>query len=243
MLNAIIIPARYESSRLPGKALIELDGLPMIVRTWRQCAKAIEAKSIFVATDDFRIEAVCADFGIQTILTSPDCLTGTDRVAECALHLDAEVLINVQGDEPVFNPEDLDKLIEAAHRYPDEVLNGVCEIRDISQFECGSIPKVVTRADGRLLYMSRASIPTTKQFDYVKAWRQVCSYVFPYAALKAFASQSTKTPLEQIEDIEILRFLELGFEVRMVPLSDDSISVDLPEDIEKVLDAIRTRGL
>lgn len=243
MRHAIIIPARYESSRLPGKPLIDLAGVPMVVRTWRQCAKAVEASSIFVATDDDRIQAVCRASGIQSIMTSSDCLTGTDRVAECAQQVDADVFINVQGDEPVFNPDDLSKLIEAARQNQGEVLNGVCEIHDEADFRSSSIPKVVMRPDGRLLYMSRASIPSTKGQGYVKAWRQVCAYAFPRRALEAFITLKSKTPLEQIEDIEILRFLELGFEVRMIALSEDSIAVDLPEDINRALAAIRERGL
>jgi 3-deoxy-manno-octulosonate cytidylyltransferase (CMP-KDO synthetase) len=243
MSYAIIIPARYESSRLPGKPLVDLDGVPMIVRTWRQCTKAVAASSIYVATDDKRIEAVCSSYGIQSIFTSRDCLTGTDRVAECARQLEAEVFINVQGDEPVFNPEDLLRLIDASLEYPEEVLNGVCEIHDEVHFRSGSIPKVVMGPEGRLLYMSRAAIPSTKGHNYVKAWRQVCAYAFPRAALEIFVSQRNKTPMEQIEDIEVLRFLELGIQVRMIKLSEDSIAVDLPEDVETVIAAIRERGL
>ncbi len=243
MNHAIIIPARYSSSRLPGKPLVVLDGVPMVVRTWRQCAKAVDPRRIYVATDDVRIEAVCHENGIQSIMTSQDCLTGTDRVAECAQRLEADIFINVQGDEPVFNPDDLLKLINAAERFPGEVLNGVCEIQLEAHFRSGSIPKVVMRLDGRLLYMSRAPIPSTKGQGYVRAWRQVCAYAFPREALQAFTSQKSKTRLEQIEDIEILRFLELGYEVRMIELSEDSIAVDLPEDIEHVTTAIKNRGL
>lgn len=243
MHYAIIIPARYESSRLPGKPLIDLDGLPMVVRTYRQCEKACPADRIYVATDDPRIEAVCHAYGIQSIRTSSECLTGTDRVAECARTLDADVFINVQGDEPVFNPKDISRMIKAISQYPGEVLNGVCEIHDEAQFRCGSTPKAVMRNDGRLLYMSRAAIPTNKWHGFSKAWRQVCTYAFPRAALEAFRAQPIKMPLEQIEDIEILRFLELGFEVRMIPLSEDSIAVDLPDDVAKVLVAIKARGL
>ena len=243
MKPAIIIPARYESSRLPGKPLVDLDGVPMIVRTWRQCGKAVPTNSIYVATDDVRIRDLCDAHGIQSIMTSHECLTGTDRVAECMLQLNEEVFINVQGDEPVFNPEDLLKLIDAVYKFPGEVLNGVCEIHDEAQFRSGSIPKVVMRPDGRLLYMSRAAIPSTKSHGFINAWRQVCAYAFPRSALHAFVSRQSKTSLEQIEDIEILRFLELGIDVRMITLSEDSIAVDTPDDIEAVLSAIRSRGL
>ena len=99
------------------------------------------------------------------------------------------------------------------------------------------------RADGRLLYMSRAGIPTSKKHEFIKSWRQVCVYAFPKASLVSFEKQKIKTPLEQIEDIEILRFLELGWEVRMVPLSIQSVAVDTPEDVAKVEKVIQQMGL
>jgi len=239
----VIIPARYGSSRLEGKPLINLCGVPMVVRTYRQCIKACPAERVYVACDDERIKTVCEQYGIQVLMTSKECLTGTDRVAECAQQLDADVYINVQGDEPVFNPEDLETFINKAQQYPSEVLNGVCEIDDEELFRSGSIPKVVMRADGRLLYMSRAGIPTSKKHEFIKSWRQVCVYAFPKASLVSFEKQKIKTPLEQIEDIEILRFLELGWEVRMVPLSIQSVAVDTPEDVAKVEKVIQQMGL
>ena len=239
----VIIPARYGSSRLEGKPLINLCGVPMVVRTYRQCIKACPAERVYVACDDERIKTVCEQHGIQVLMTSKECLTGTDRVAECAQQLDADVYINVQGDEPVFNPEDLETFINKAQQYPSEVLNGVCEIDDEELFRSGSIPKVVMRADGRLLYMSRAGIPTSKKHEFIKSWRQVCVYAFPKASLVSFEKQKIKTPLEQIEDIEILRFLELGWEVRMVSLSIQSVAVDTPEDVAKVEKVIQQMGL
>jgi len=104
-------------------------------------------------------------------------------------------------------------------------------------------PKVVMRPDGRLLYMSRAPLPTNKKHGFVKAWRQICAYAFPRHALEAFALSTTKTELEDIEDIEILRFLELGMEIRMVPMSDTSVAVDSYEDVERAEAAIRSLGL
>lgn len=240
---AVIIPARYQSSRLPGKPLVQLNGVPMIVRTYRQCLKACPAERIHVATDDDRIREVCEQHGISVLMTSSQCLTGTDRLAECAQQLDAEVFINVQGDEPVFNPDDLRRMIEACGQWPGEVLNGYCAIEEQAQFRSTSTPKVVLRPDGRLLYMSRATIPGTKNNEFVLGWRQVCLYAFPREALAAFAACASKTPLESIEDIEILRFLELGWEVRMLELSQDSIAVDNPEDVDAAEAAIRARSL
>lgn len=240
---ALIIPARYASSRFEGKPLVNISGIPMIIRTYSQCIKACPPENVFVACDDQRIKSACEEFGINVIMTSKGCLTGTDRIAECVKHVDADTYINVQGDEPIFNPSDIDIIIKNAIKYPSEILNGFCEIDDERLFRSGSIPKVVMREDGRLLYMSRAAIPTNKQHDFIKSWRQICVYAFPKNALKDFSSQKNKTPLENIEDIEILRFLEIGWDVRMVELSSDSISVDLPEHLELVEDAIKQRGL
>lgn len=243
MNYSVIIPARYQSSRLPGKPLVDLCGLPMVVRTYQQCIKACPPEKVYVATDDERIRETCKLYGIQVIMTSSDCLTGTDRIAECAQYLEADIFINVQGDEPVFNPKDLELLISNLAKYPGEILNGYCEINDEELFRSGSVPKVVFRPDGRLLFMSRAPIPSNKQHTFERAWRQVCAYAFPREALKDFSSVSEKTALESIEDIEILRFLELGWEVRMIELSSESVAVDNPEDIQRAEAAIIERGL
>lgn len=240
MDTVIIIPARYRSSRLPGKPLVMLNGISMIQRTYLQCVKGFDREHIYVATDDQRIVDHCQAAGIKVVLTSPDCLTGTDRVAEVARSVRADLYLNVQGDEPLFNPNDIAVMLKAAAAYPGDVLNGVCSI-DEEAFRSPTIPKVVARPDGRLLYMSRGLIPTTKWHDFVRGWRQVCIYAFTAASLEAFAACTEKTPLESIEDIEILRLLELGFEVRMVPLSDDSVAVDTPEDVLKVERILRER--
>ena len=243
MSYALIIPARFESSRFPGKPLLDLKGLPMVVRTYEQCAKVVDKGLIYVATDDDRIVSVCAQHGIQTLRTSKQCLTGTDRVAECANKLNVDTYINVQGDEPVFNPCDIELLIDGMWRYPNKILNGVCPIQDEAHFRSVSVPKVVMREDDTLLYMSRSPIPMGKDQNFVNGWRQVCAYVFPRDALLTFSLRSEKTRLEKIEDIEILRFLELGFDVQMIRMSDKSIPIDHQDDVPAVLAAIEARGL
>jgi 3-deoxy-manno-octulosonate cytidylyltransferase (CMP-KDO synthetase) len=235
----VVIPARYRSSRLPGKPLIDIMGESVVRRTYLQCIKAIAPELVYIATDDERIRAHCEATGMQVVMTSPDCATGTDRVAEVARAIPADLYINVQGDEPLFNPEDLGVIIEAAARYPGEILNGYCAIDDEALYRSPTIPKVVLRPDGRLLYMSRTGIPATKSFSFVRGSRQICIYAFPPDALQAFSAAPGKTPLEQLEDIEIIRFLELGFDVRMVPMSAESIAVDTPEDVERVLAVLR----
>lgn len=230
----LVIPARYASSRLPGKPLIDLNGQSVLERTYNQCVKAVAPNKIYVATDDIRIKTHCIEKNMQVVMTSTNCLTGTDRVAEVAEQIEADYYINVQGDEPLMNPQDIKDVIAATQEHKGDIINGFAPIEDKKQYQSLSIPKLVFRPDGRLLYMSRHAIPGNKSGDFVKAWRQICIYAFTKSALAAFVKESKKTPLEAEEDIEILRFLELGYEVRMIPLSSDSIAVDLPEDVELV---------
>tara|TARA_B100000242_G_scaffold68667_1_gene42924 strand:+ start:4074 stop:4805 length:732 start_codon:yes stop_codon:yes gene_type:complete len=230
----LVIPARYQSKRLPGKPLIDIDGLPMIIRTYNQCKKVIPKSKILVATDDKRIEKVCKSKNIKTVMTSKKCLTGTDRVAEVAKKFKANFYLNIQGDEPICSPKDIKKLLFFAKKYPKTIINGYTEIKKKSLFLSSHIPKVVFRKDGKLLYQSRAPIPMTKQKKFVKSWRQVCIYSLPYKSLMAFKAKKAKTVLENIEDIEILRFLEMGFDVKMIKMTDKSISVDTIQSLRQV---------
>ena len=233
MKYIVVIPARYKSKRLPGKPLANIGGLPMIVRTYNQCAKVVNKDKIIVATDSLKIKKVCDQYKIKSIITSNRCLTGTDRVAEVAKKIKCSFYINVQGDEPFFNPNDLKMLIKEAKKKPKEVINGYAEIRDRKLFFSSSIPKVVFDKKSYLLYMSRGPIPSNKASDFIKAWRQVCAYSFPRKALFDFAKTKNKTPIESLEDIEILRFLEQGYKVKMIKMSNKSLAVDNTEDLEK----------
>jgi len=237
----IIIPARFRSSRFEGKPLTPLLGRPMIARVWDRCCGALPPEKVYVATDDDRIADACRAEGIQVVMTPDDCLTGTDRIQAAAREITADIYINVQGDEPMLRPGDITRVIEAAENAPGEIINAMCPIETEEDFRSTTVPKVAARPDGRLMYMSRAPIPTDKSHGFRGAMKQVCIYAFPPAALDAFASRKTKTPLEEIEDIEILRFLELGFEVRMIEVSGASIAVDVPEDVARVEAALAAK--
>ena len=234
MKPVIIIPARYESSRLPGKPLKDIVGKSMIQRTYERCLDALSSQDIYIATDDCLIKDHCEMFGANVIMTSSSCLTGTDRLAQASKRIDCDVVINVQGDEPVINPNDITKIIDASIKYPGEIINGMATITTEDEFNNPSIPKVVTYPNGKLLYMSRGAIPTTKRLEFISAYKQICIYAFPLDSLSAFAQQTEKTPLEQIEDIEILRFTEMGYDVRMIELSGSSFAIDTPEDLQRV---------
>ena len=232
--TVIIIPVRYNSSRLPGKPLMDILGVSMIKRTYEKCIKVIPAEDVFIATDSLLIKKHCQEFNANILMTDSSCLTGTDRIAEASKKIKCDVVINVQGDEPIINPVDINKIVEASKKYPGEIINGMAVIDNKYEFFNPSIPKVVTRQDGKLLYMSRGAIPTTKKLGFEKGWKQICVYAFPVNLLKKFANVESKTPLEELEDIEILRFLEMGFDIRMIKLSGSSFAVDTPDDLKKV---------
>lgn len=241
MKIVLVIPARYKSTRLPGKPLIDIEGKLMIRRVYEQCIKAIPSEDVYIATDDDRILNHCEEWNMNVVKTSENCLTGTDRVAEFSQKIDADYYINVQGDEPLMNPNDIIKIKNEIESNKGKILNGYTAITNKDDFFSVGFPKVVFRNDNRLLYMSRAGIPLNKSNTFNLGFRQVCVYAFPKKALIDFSNCKAKTRFEEIEDIEILRFLEIGYDVQMIELSSESIPVDYPDDLLKVKKVIRNQ--
>ena len=230
----VVIPARYQSSRFPGKPLADIHGKSMLRRVWDKCIQAASPEKILVATDDDRIKGHCQENGMQVEMTSSSCLTGTDRLYEVALKRKSDIYINVQGDEPLVSPNDIKAVIDASQNEPEITFNAMCKINEEADFRNPNVPKVVTQKDGRLLYMSRSPIPTNKKLEFEKAMKQVCIYAYPRDVLIAFGSLKEKTPLESIEDLEILRLLEFGYTVKMIEVSGSSVAVDTQQDLDKV---------
>jgi 3-deoxy-manno-octulosonate cytidylyltransferase (CMP-KDO synthetase) len=239
MNAAIVIPARFESSRFPGKPLMPILGKSLIRRVWERCVGVVPTNRIYVATDDESIRSHCATFGAETLMTSSRCLTGTDRVAEAAEQIQTDLIVNVQGDEPLISPDDVRTVLRALVENPRVVHNAFCPIEDEGEFHSRNVPKVVAAPGGKLLYMSRAPIPANKEGRFGVASRQVCIYGFTRQHLRSFTQQSVKTPLEASEDIEILRFLELGIDVHMTALNRSTHAVDVPEDVLKIEEILR----
>lgn len=231
---AIIIPARFQSSRFPGKPLALIAGKSLIQRVWERCLGVVPNERVYIATEDQRIVEHCAGFGAETLMTSSKCLTGTDRVAEAAEQIPCELIVNVQGDEPLISAADVRVVLDALVARPEVVHNAFCLIETEADFRSRNVPKVVATPEGALLYMSRAPIPGTKEDTFGTAYRQVCIYGFTRAQLRTFASRTQKTPLEQSEDIEILRFLELGVGVQMTRLESSTHAVDVPDDVRRI---------
>ena len=231
----VVIPARFQSTRFPGKPLADLGGSPLIEHVWKRCCQAVNATNVVVATDDERIAAAASNFGATVEMTSSSCMTGTDRVAEVASRHNADWYVNVQGDEPFVDPTAIETVIRAAGEATTDVvaINTMSLITDEREFRSETVPKAVTDHNGRLLYMSRAAIPTDKGLRFHSAFRQVGLYAFRPSALALYESGATKSRLEEIEDIEILRLLEAGQQVQMLEVPIHGIAVDTPGDLER----------
>ena len=240
-----MIPARFASSRFPGKPLIPLLGKPMILWVAELSALAVGKEHVFVATDDDRISKVVTEAGFNAVMTSAQALTGTDRLAEASRFLDYDIFINVQGDEPLVDPQDIVSCLIAKSKYPDKVINGFCSIGAEEDPNSLNIPKVITNEKGCLIYISRALLPACKDVrnapkNYKK---QVCIYGFSREDLNTYYSYGRKTELERAEDIEILRFLELGRKIFMFECKSGSLAVDVPSDVPNVERILRGRSM
>jgi 3-deoxy-manno-octulosonate cytidylyltransferase (CMP-KDO synthetase) len=242
MRTVAIIPARFASSRFPGKPLVSLCEKPMIMWVVELAASAVGWENTYVATDDERIASVVRSAGAKCIMTSPLCLTGTDRIAEAAEQVEADVYINVQGDEPLLNPSDILKIREEKLKHMDCVINGFSWIGEHEDPNSVNIPKVITTENNKMIYMSRAPLPAFKEMGSAPSRykKQVCIYGFTRDELISFKSYGQKSQLEASEDIEILRFLELGVSIRMIETTGGTIAVDVPEDVAKAEAALCT---
>ncbi|MCO4799523.1 MAG: 3-deoxy-manno-octulosonate cytidylyltransferase [Colwelliaceae bacterium] len=241
MKTVVVIPARYKSSRYPGKPLVLLLEKPMVLWVAELSAKAVGADNVYVATDDERIAKVVKAAGFQVTMTSDQALTGTDRLAEVAGIVDADIYINVQGDEPLVSPQDILNAIEQKKAYPDLVINGYCALSAEEDPSSINIPKVIFTEQHQMIYMSRQAIPGIKDEKYapVEYYKQVCIYAFNRQELLDYGKFGRKSTIEQSEDIEILRFLEWNQGIRMFKTQPGSLAVDVPEDVAKVEVALK----
>lgn len=235
-----IIPARYASSRYPGKPLVLVNGIPLIIRVAEICKQALGEKNTYIATDDERIKEIVEKNGFQVVMTSSNCLTGTDRVYEASLQIDADVYINLQGDEPMVDPRDIKRVADLKTEYSNEIINCYTRLNDNEDPYNKNIPKVAVAKNNNLIYMSRLPIPGYKKSIPADAsfYKQVCIYAFNRYELEVFSSCNKKTPIEQAEDIEILRFLELGHTVKMLEVEKSSLAIDVPSDVQLVENAL-----
>ena len=234
MRTLAVIPARYASTRLPGKPLLDICGKPMIQHVCEAVGRASLVDDVLVATDDERIVRAVSNFGGHAVMTSPDCASGTDRLVEIARHEQADIYLNVQGDEPLLRPADVDKLVEALLRHPQAAAATPCYPVSAGQALDPNLVKVVRNEAGQALYFSRAPIPYDRDGEeQIQYWGHVGMYAYRPAALAVFAAHAPGE-LERAEKLEQLRLLQHGIGIQMVELPPCAPGVDTEKDLERV---------
>ena len=235
-----VIPARYESSRFPGKPLVDLHGKPMIQHVYERVQQVPSVGQVLVATDDERIINAVRAFGGQACMTSPDHPTGTDRIVEVIQNQPCEWVLNVQGDEPTIAPDVLETLIQRA------LADGSCPMAtlvfrsdDPNTWRDPHVVKAILAQNQRALYFSRSPVPYVRDHVFRGCWKHFGVYLYRRDFLLEFANWPT-TPLEQQEQLEQLRVLENGYSILCVESPVDSIGVDVPEDLTHVAQLVAT---
>jgi 3-deoxy-manno-octulosonate cytidylyltransferase (CMP-KDO synthetase) len=230
-----IIPARYASTRLPGKALADIGGRPMIEHVYRRASEARSVSSVIVATDDERIYRAVLSFGGAARMTSARHPSGTDRLAEVAALLSCEIIVNVQGDEPLIDPHTIDDAVAPLRADPGLAMSTLRRrLDDPLDINNPNITKVVVDRDGFALYFSRAPIPYVRDGSrQTCTWGHVGLYVYRRECLLRLAGLQP-TNLERAEALEQLRALEHGIRIKTVETVHESIGVDTPDDLERV---------
>jgi 3-deoxy-manno-octulosonate cytidylyltransferase (CMP-KDO synthetase) len=237
----VVIPARYASSRFPGKPLAPIQGISLLERTYRQVRLCKHVNFCVIATDDPRIEAHAKAFGADVVMTSPDCPTGTDRIAEAVTQRAdlraASMIVNVQGDEPCIDPKTISKVISVLHDAPEASIGTiVAPIHSEQDLLNPNIVKCVKTLSGRALYFSRHAIPGSKG-GVGKTLIPYYRHIGMYAYRPEFVVQYAKlppTPLQQAEDLEMLRAMEYGFFIAVAEVAHHSPDVNVPSDIQEV---------
>ncbi|MCX5757303.1 MAG: 3-deoxy-manno-octulosonate cytidylyltransferase [Candidatus Hydrogenedentes bacterium] len=239
-----VIPARFASTRFPGKIIAPLAGKPLVVHTFERTREAHLVDEVIVATDDARVADAVAPYGVPVAMTRADHPSGTDRIAEVAACSDAAIVVNVQGDEPLIDPNTIDAAIRALL---DDASLPMATVRrlivDRSFVDDPNVVKVVCDIRGRAIYFSRHAIPYVRDAaDRAAAcyWQHIGLYVYRRNFLLRYA-RLPQTPLEKLEKLEQLRVLENGFDIAVVDTEYESIGVDTPEDLEKARALVETR--
>ncbi len=233
----VVIPARYASTRLPGKPLVPLAGKPMIQHVYERAKRAETVHEVLVATDDRRIVEAVQAFGGQARMTRAEHRTGTERIAEVAAHEAGDLFINVQGDEPLIDPLAIDAAIGALLEEPAAQISTIATpIRHAGDIMDPNVVKTVLDFDDNALYFSRAPIPwirDTQNKVHVKYWKHLGLYVFQRDALLEYPTLP-QGELEKVEQLEQLRWLENGWRIRVAEVPHDTVSVDVPDDVTRV---------
>jgi 3-deoxy-manno-octulosonate cytidylyltransferase (CMP-KDO synthetase) len=239
MKCAAVIPARLQSTRLPRKVLVDLNGQPLLWHVWRRVNEAALVDSVCVATDSEEVYATVRSWGGSVFMTSPDCRSGTERIASLVDRLDADLILNVQADEPMVDPRLLDDLVADWKRLRPDIITPVFAITDLDDLQSPNLVKVVRSAQGRTLYFSRSPVPFVRDLP-MKHWLQQHSFwghIGIYGYSRGVLENYSSLPVSQLEDIERLeqlRFLEAGYIIHTIETMYHAVGVDTPEDLDRV---------
>lgn len=234
-----MIPARFASTRFPGKPLALIAGQPLIQRVVERCRRARALADVIVATDDERIRAVASRF-CRVEMTSPDHPSGSDRIAEAASRCDCDAVVNVQGDEPLMDPAVIDHVAALLRDAP--ISTAAAPLREVSEFDNPNVVKVVVSASGRALYFSRRTIPFLREAAHGSVNEQLAAFPFlKHLGIYGYRREALLefvrlpvSPLEQAEKLEQLRALEHGLPIAVARVIYDSVGVDAPGDVARV---------
>ena len=241
-----VVPARYASTRFPAKIIAPLDGKPLVLHAFERARRAALVSDVIIATDDQRVVDAVRPWTDKVVLTRADHATGTDRIAEVAGASEAQVIVNVQGDEALIDPNTIDATIRPVLDRPDVVMSTARHpLTAPEHINDPNIVKVVCDAQGLALYFSRCPIPYVRDAaDYAAAaeghWQHIGLYVYRRDFLLEFA-RMPQTPLEKLEKLEQLRVLENGYKIAVVDTDYRAIGVDVPEDLERVRAILKAR--
>ena len=228
-----VIPARYASTRLPGKPLKDIAGKPMVCRVYERASQASKVSKTIVATDDERILQAVRVHGGEAMMTRKDHPTGTDRLAETAASFpEADLIVNVQGDEPLIDPDVIDRLAQDLIDHPELDMATVATPLHEDEYDDPSSVKVVVNQKGEALYFSRSLIPYPRHDFKVPALKHVGIYAYRRDFLLAYAKMA-QTPLEKTESLEQLRALEMGYKIGVIEVKTQDIGIDTEEDLKK----------
>jgi 3-deoxy-manno-octulosonate cytidylyltransferase (CMP-KDO synthetase) len=242
-----VIPARWGSTRFPGKSLAPVGGKPLVQWVCERASRASRLAEVCVATDDARIAKAVSEFGFRAVMTRPDHPSGTDRVAEAARALEADIVVNIQGDEPLIEPALIDELVSALTEDTRwDMATAACPIRTEEEARRPTVCKVLMDKAGGALYFSRHAIPFVRDPDRAPAgltrWRHIGIYLYRRPFLERLVA-APPCMLEQAECLEQLRALYLGGRIRVVTTEHLGLGVDVPADVAEVESEMRARGL
>jgi len=237
-----VIPARWASTRLPGKVLVDICGKPMVQHVWERAKACRSLSDVIIACDEPHVLERCRGFGARAVLTDRNHASGSDRAAEAIRDVEADVVVNIQSDEPLIDPKLIDALVEALAKDKDAVVaTPIKRIDNEIEFQNPNVVKVVADRDGHALYFSRSPIPLKRggqSVDLSRYFKHLGIYAFRRDFLFVFC-KLPKSFLEQEEKLEQLRILEAGFKIKCVVTSTDTIGVDTEEDVVKVVNFLK----